>query len=168
MRNKIYNHPDLKYIINQIKKGVPYAEIERRVNKRAKGESITRHSIANFAKNGMKQLERKTGPVLDKINELKQSDNCAEIAEVYIEEQIIPAHETLDLLLNNAVVYTQTVLEEVKNKERDMKDFKTLIEAIHSINELKSELDSKAPNVLIGENAYEQYILDVDCEETPK
>lgn len=165
---KIYKHPDLKYIINQLKKGTPYTEIEKKVNKRAKGEPVSRHAISRFAKSYGDNLKGKTEDTIKKINELKEAERVEENlleGELYMETELMPAHETLNLLFNNAVSRTYMILEEVMAKERSMKDFKTFIDAIAAIKEIKDDLERKSPAALLGANDYENYILSVDNDE---
>lgn len=168
MRNSIYNHPDLKYIIRLLKQNMPHTEIAERVNKRAKGEPVSRFSIGRFAKNYADTLKKNTSAVIKKINEVKQEEIATVIeAEVYIEEQIIPATDQLDMLFSNGLAFAQTVLEDIKVKERDMRDLKTLIDSLHSLNELKKELNDNLPGALIDANDYERYMaeIEVECEE---
>lgn len=167
MRNKIYNHPDLPYIIKQIKKGTPYTEIERNVNKRAKGEPLTRHTISRFARTYDKQIMNKTAPIIEQINELKKLklEPTFVEGESYLEQEILPASEALEKLFENALAYAPTVLEELKKKERSIKDFKTFVDALQSIQALRNDLHLKSPQALVEGNEYEKYMLEVSYTE---
>lgn len=164
---KVYNHPDLKYIINQLKKGTPYTEIATKVNKRAKGEELSRHAISRFAKSYGDSIKGSTENTIKKIHELKQAEVVEENliqGDIYMETELMPAHETLNLLFDNAVSKTYMILEEVMAKERSMKDFKTFIDAIAAIKEIKDDLERQSPAALLGTNDYENYILNADYE----
>lgn len=174
--SKLLNHPDLNEILNMVVEGKTYKEIsDYTKNKYPKDKSkiISESCMQRFIRNGIKAVRNdkltvknlKT-KINDFINENKE-EPPTDIQEIAVEaiETLPSVADSVESLFNECMNGARTVLNQAINQEREMKDFKYLMDGFNVVQNLYDKYGTINVNQQKEIDTYENFIQQIDIQD---
>ena len=173
--SKLLNHPDLDEILAKIASGEKYSDISDFTKKKYpndKSKIISESCIQRFIRNGIKAVrddkltvETLKQKIDDFINDYPEPEITViqEIAEEAIETLPTVADSVKDLF-NDCMIGARTVLNQAINNEREMKDFKYLMDGFNVVQNLYDKYGTINNNQRQEIDTYESFIQQIDIQ----